>query len=147
MYLLKRVPDDKKTPIKNEQAKPTTSSDSGTGSLSSYSRENVRKNIQGYVFQRYIDYVKNYDKVLEKKYPAAMKVYRVFIDGVKDFFKDLITLFKTNKIVANSINGLGALTRKELELYYQMPRDMRKVAPVLLLSAIPFGHYVVFPLA
>lgn len=112
-----------------------------------YSRENVKRNVQGYVFSRFFDYVKNYDKVLEKKFPSAMHVYRVFLVGVKEFFNDMKKLVKITKIVYTHDNDLRCLTRKEIELYYQMPRDMKKVAPVLLVSALPFANYVVFPLA
>lgn len=112
-----------------------------------YSRENVKRNVQGYVFSRFFDYVKNYDKVLEKKFPSAMHVYRVFLVGVKEFFNDMKRLVKITKIVYTHDNDLRCLTRKEIELYYQMPRDMKKVAPVLLISALPFANYVVFPLA
>ncbi|XP_065077238.1 LETM1 domain-containing protein 1 isoform X2 [Ochlerotatus camptorhynchus] len=112
-----------------------------------YSRENVKRNVQGYVFSRFFDYVKNYDKVLEKKFPSAMHVYRVFLVGVKEFFNDMKKLVKITKIVFINDNDLRCLTRKEIELYYQMPRDMKKVAPVLLVSALPFANYVVFPLA
>ncbi|XP_053687695.1 LETM1 domain-containing protein 1 [Sabethes cyaneus] len=112
-----------------------------------YSRENVKRNVQGYVFSRFFDYVKNYDKVLEKKFPSAMHVYRVFLVGVKEFFNDMKKLVKITKIVYQNDNDLRCLTRKEIELYYQMPRDMKKVAPVLLISALPFANYVVFPLA
>ncbi|GAB0086560.1 LETM1 domain-containing protein [Sergentomyia squamirostris] len=114
---------------------------------SKYSRANVRKNVRGYVFTRYFDYLQNYDKVLEKKFPAAMHVYRVFMVGVKDFFGDFKKFLKITRIANTSPNGLKALTRKELELYYQMPRDMMKIAPVLLISALPFANYVIFPLA
>lgn len=112
-----------------------------------YSRENVKRNVQGYVFSRFFDYVKNYDKVLESKFPSAMHVYRVFLVGVKDFFSDMKKLVKVTKIVYTHNNDLRCLTRKEIELYYQMPRDMKKVAPVLLISALPFANYVIFPLA
>jgi LETM1-like protein len=43
--------------------------------------------------------------------------------------------------------GTDGLTRHELELHFQMPRDMIRVAPVLVLSALPFANYVVFPMA
>ncbi|XP_058464350.1 LETM1 domain-containing protein 1 [Malaya genurostris] len=112
-----------------------------------YSRENVKRNVQGYVFSRFFDYVKNYDKVLEKKFPSAMHVYRVFLVGVKEFFNDMKKLVKITKIVYSNDSDLRCLTRKEIELYYQMPRDMKKVAPVLLISALPFANYVIFPLA
>lgn len=107
----------------------------------------MRKNVRGYVFTRYFDYLQNYDKVLEKKFPAAMHVYRVFMVGIKDFYADTKKFLKITRIANTSSNGLKALTRKELELYYQMPRDMMKVAPVLLISALPFANYVIFPLA
>lgn len=76
-----------------------------------------------------------------------MHVYRVFLCGVKDFYNDMKNYLKISRIVNGSTLGMRALTRKELELYYHMPRDMMKVAPVLLISALPFANYVVFPLA
>lgn len=99
------------------------------------------------MFGRYINYIKNYDEVLEKKFPAAMKVYRVFAVGIKDFYNDMKRFLKITRIVNTSTQGLRALTRRELELYYQMPRDMLRVAPVLMLSALPFANYVIFPVA
>lgn len=106
-----------------------------------YSRENVRQ----YFFTRFFTYISNYDKILEKRFPAAMHVYRVFMVGVKDFYGDMKKYFKVNAIVSDK--GIRALTRKEMELFKQMPKDMMKVAPVLLISALPFANYVIFPLA
>lgn len=107
----------------------------------------MRDNIRGYFFTRFIDYVKNYDKVLEKKFPGAMKAYHVFINGVKSFYHDMVAFLKLHKLMIGEEDGLLILTRKELELYYQMPRDMRKVGPLLLISALPLVHYVLFPVA
>lgn len=73
--------------------------------------------------------------------------YRVFSVGVKDFFNDMKNYWKISKIVSSTPRGLEALNRKEIELYYQMPKDMIRVAPVLLISALPFANYVIFPLA
>lgn len=64
---------------------------------------------------------------------------------MKDFYGDMKMYFKINSIVNSK--GLQALTRKEMELHNQMPKDMMKVAPVLLISALPFANYVVFPIA
>lgn len=108
-----------------------------------YSRENVRQ----YFFGRFFNYLKNYDKVLEKNFPAAISIYRVFSIGVKDFFLDMKKYFRTNAIINSSEKGIKALTRKELELHKKMPSDMMTVAPVLLISALPFANYVIFPLA
>lgn len=116
--------------------------------MAKYSEEAPsKKNVRGYLFGRFIDYVQNYDKILEKRFPAAMQVYRVFMVGVKDFYKDMKQFLKVTGIASRSPEGLRALTRKEIEMYFQMPKDMVKVAPVLLFSALPFANYVVFPLA
>lgn len=76
-----------------------------------------------------------------------MHVYRIFVVGVKDFYQDMKKFMKITRIANTSTQGLRALTRKELELYYQMPKDMSKVAPVIIISALPFANYVIFPLA
>lgn len=85
-----------------------------------YSRENVKQ----YLFTRFFNYISNYDKILEKKFPSAMHVYRVFMVGVKDFYSDMKKYYKVNSIQNSSEKGLQALTRKELELWKQMPSDM-----------------------
>ena len=112
-----------------------------------YSPERVKRKVQKFVFTRYFDYVKNYDKLLEKKFPTAMHVYRVFLVGVKELFSDMKKYIKVTKLVYTNGYDLRKLTRQEVELYYQMPRDMKRVAPVLILSSLPFANYVIFPLA
>lgn len=75
-----------------------------------------------------------------------MNIYKVFIIGIKDFYKDLKTYISLRLKVTGS-NDFSNITRKDIELYHKMPADMFKVAPVLILSAIPFGNYFIFPLA
>jgi LETM1-like protein len=108
-----------------------------------YSRENVQK----YFFTRFFNYISNYDKVLEKKFPSAMHVYRIFMVGVKDFYGDMKKYIQINIIMNSSEKGIQALTRKEMEMLKKMPSDMMKVAPVLISAALPLANYVVFPLA
>lgn len=109
--------------------------------------EHVRDNIRGYALDRFINYVKNYDKILEKKFPGAMKVYRVFMDGVKFFGRDMVQYVKIRSQMVIHDKAVSSMTRRELELYYQMPHDIRKVGPIILISAIPFAHYVTMPIA
>lgn len=124
-----------------------TDDDKRPSRQSSLSRQNIKQNVQGYFLTKSIDYVKNYEKVLEKKFPAAMNVYRTFVIGMKDLYHDMKQFVKIYKIVNTSTLHYRALTRKELELYYQLPKDMKKVAPVFLISALPLANYVIFPLA
>lgn len=75
----------------------------------------MRREVRGYVFTRYIDYVSNYDKVLEAKFPNAMHVYKVFLVGVKEFYSDMKKYLKITRIANGSPDGLRSLTRKEME--------------------------------
>ncbi|KAG4079683.1 hypothetical protein HA402_009069 [Bradysia odoriphaga] len=120
-----------------------------TGPQSSLSRQsqNIRQNVQGYFLTKYINYVANYEKVLEKRFPAAMNVYRTFVIGMRDLYRDMKEFVKVYKIANTSELHLRALTRRELEVYHQLPKDMKKVAPVFLISALPLANYVIFPLA
>lgn len=115
--------------------------------IATYSGEGTQKNVRGYLFGRFIDYVQNYETIFEKRFPAAMQVYRTFAVGVKEFYKDMKRFLKVTKIANQSEEGLRALTRSEIECYFQTPKDMVKIAPTLIISALPFAPYVVFPFA
>lgn len=92
--------------------------------------------------------MRTYNEVMEKKFPGAMHVYRVFMDGIRDFYKDLKLYIKVVRTINTTPgNSLRTFPLTEIELYHQMPKDMMRVAPVLLISALPFANYVVFPLA
>ncbi|XP_063634541.1 LETM1 domain-containing protein 1 [Cydia splendana] len=102
--------------------------------------------LRTYIVERYIQYVKGYTKVLENRFPRAMQMYRVFSVGIKDFLKDLKRYIGLRIKVARE-QGFSNMSRQDIELYQKMPSDMLRIAPVLILSAIPFGNYVIFPLA
>ena len=101
--------------------------------------------IKQYALSRYMQLVKSYEKVLEKKFPTALQVYRIFIVGIKDFYRDMKHYFKIYRRLSMPA-GFKCLTRKEIELYHQMPKDMMRVAPMLILSTLPFANYIVLPL-
>ncbi|CAB3226235.1 unnamed protein product [Arctia plantaginis] len=105
-----------------------------------------KEKIQTFVIQRYIQYVKNYTNVLEARFPTAVKMYRVFSVGIKDFLSDL-KKYISLRIQISKDQGFTNMSRQDIELYLKMPSDMYRIAPVLILSAIPFGNYVIFPLA
>lgn len=104
-----------------------------------------KEKVRMYIVQRYIDYVNNYTTVLEKRFPTAVKMYRVFSIGIKDFLSDLKT-YITLRLKITKDKGFSNMSRKDIELFQKMPADMWRIAPVLFLSAIPFGNYIIFPL-
>ncbi|KAF2899868.1 hypothetical protein ILUMI_06316 [Ignelater luminosus] len=111
-----------------------------------YKTEEAKK-IRFYVLERYYKYLKTYETILEKKFPGAMRVYRVFVDGIRDFYTDFKAFVRIVRTLNTPGKNLFSLTLNEIELYEQMPKDMRRVAPVLLISALPLANYVIFPLA
>lgn len=112
----------------------------------SYYKDDDSNKIRFYFLRRYLQYIKSANKIIERRFPTAVRTYRVFMDGLKDFYVDLKDFVRIVKILYTPGKGLDNLTRKELELYHQMPKDMVKVAPVLIFSTLPFAYYVVFPL-
>ncbi|XP_012269064.2 LETM1 domain-containing protein 1 isoform X1 [Athalia rosae] len=95
-------------------------------------------------FSKYMDYIRDLQKRLEKSFPKTMHVYRVFSIGTKDFYNDLKQYFAVKK--KKSIVGIDKLSTQELQLLYQMPKDIMKLTPFLLTAALPFANYVVFPI-
>lgn len=76
-----------------------------------------------------------------------VRIYRVFADGLKLFINDLRDYFRIMQLIHTQGHTLSKFNRKDLELYHQMPKDMRKVAPVLVIAALPVVPYIFFPLA
>lgn len=101
-------------------------------------------NLKKYWFGRYMDYIKNYEHTLGQKFPRTMQVYRVFSVGSRDVYADLKRFVSV--MVKQGAYGIDYLTREELQLMYTMPRDLKKLSPLFLLSAIPFTNYIIFPL-
>ncbi|XP_076625519.1 LETM1 domain-containing protein 1 [Colletes latitarsis] len=102
-------------------------------------------NIKKYWFNRYVDYIKNYERILEKNFPRTIHVYRVFSIGTKDFISEVKKYILVMK--KQSTYGIDSLTAEELQLNYTMRKDLIRICPVLLISAVPFTNYFIFPLA
>lgn len=103
------------------------------------------QHLKKYWFNRYVNYIKNYELVLEKNFPRTMRVYRVFSVGTKEFYYDLKKYVGLTK--KKAMLGIDSFTREELQLTYTVRRDLIKISPVLLISAIPFTNYIIYPLA
>ena len=113
-------------------------------------RRNIAKIFKSYALKKYVNYVKNYDKILENRFPRAMHVYRVFSVGIKDFYQDTKSFVRIRGQARNALKsgaGIASLPRKDVEIFYRMPQEMLKVAPVLVISALPLANYIVFPIA
>ncbi|XP_054719905.1 LETM1 domain-containing protein 1-like isoform X2 [Uloborus diversus] len=100
--------------------------------------------IKEYLVQKCFAFVHGYEKILETKFPSAFKIYRVFSVGTKDLYNDIKEYIRISSVLSNG-KHVRDLQRKELETYFQVPKDLMKVAPVLVLAALPFANYVILP--
>lgn len=107
----------------------------------------VRENVRSYFFTRFLEYTKNYEQIVAKKYPTAFKIYRIYMDGMKNFYTDMKDFLKIQRKLLGGPENLCNLSRKELEMQYHFPQDIRKMAPFILISSLPFVQYVTMPLA
>ncbi|XP_051162920.1 LETM1 domain-containing protein 1 isoform X1 [Leptopilina boulardi] len=103
---------------------------------------NLMKKYKIYINNMIQQYDNNMNNV-EKRFPK-MKIMRVFNTGLKDIYQDIKKYISIKK--KKKLNGIQSLTRDEIELNFKLPRDLLKVSPVLIISAIPFTNYIVFPL-
>lgn len=68
------------------------------------------------------------------------------MDGVRIFYRDVKDYYRIIKQLNSPKRTIDTLTRKEIELYHQMPKDIIKLAPTLIMSTLPFAFYVLLPL-
>ncbi|KAK3858656.1 hypothetical protein Pcinc_035162 [Petrolisthes cinctipes] len=144
----------------NEDRKPTTRTEQtppsqGDDVPSSIEKKNNRimekeelpsSKVQRYFLWRYSWYLKKFQESLKQEMPDTFKMFHIFTVGVKEFVIDFKDFIKVLMIMSLPGSSLKSLSHYEMLLYYQMPGDMLRVFPVLLLSSVPFGQNIAFPI-
>ncbi|XP_043491908.1 LETM1 domain-containing protein 1 isoform X1 [Polistes fuscatus] len=102
-------------------------------------------NLKKYWLSKYVNYMKRYEATLSKNFPKTMGLYRMFINGMQNYFVDLKLYIAILK--KQSLYGLDSLTRKEIQLAHSIHKDVIKASPVIFISIIPFTNYAIIPLA
>lgn len=100
--------------------------------------------VKEYLVQKCFAFVQGYEKILETKFPSAFKIYQIFSVGTKALYTDIKEYIRISSSLSEG-KSVRDLQRKELEIYFQVPKDLMKVAPILLLAALPFANYVILP--
>ncbi|XP_060520528.1 LETM1 domain-containing protein 1-like isoform X3 [Cylas formicarius] len=77
---------------------------------------------------------------------AALQTYGIFMEGTKNFYVDTKDYIKIRRNLKASSGDFKKLIRREIELYDQMPKDMLKVTPTLILASLPVVFYFILPL-
>ncbi|XP_029657199.1 LETM1 domain-containing protein 1 [Octopus sinensis] len=102
--------------------------------------------LKRYLVDNCVRFAESYERFLEKRYPKVFEVYRMFKVGIRDFIADTRMYYNVTTELWTG-KSLNCFSRKELEIYKQYPKDVWKVSPTLIISALPFANYVVFPIA
>ncbi|KAG8183967.1 hypothetical protein JTE90_007401 [Oedothorax gibbosus] len=102
------------------------------------------KGLKQWVVEKCFTFIQGYERILEAKFPKAFRVYQVFSVGSKTLYYDVKEYMRISSSLSSGMS-VRDLQRKELEVYFQVPKDLTKVAPVLLLSALPFANYAILP--
>ncbi|XP_076460103.1 LETM1 domain-containing protein 1-like [Babylonia areolata] len=101
--------------------------------------------IKRLLVDRVITIVNNSTNRLEKAYPTVFQIYKTFKTGLSGFVQDSREYYNVSTEVWSG-HSLRDLSRKELEILRQVPRDFVKIIPVLLVSLVPGGSGA-FPIA
>lgn len=96
--------------------------------------------IRRYLGQKVVKFIEGYEEIL-KKFPSVYRVYRVFSVGTKELYQDSVEYLNLFG------RDVRSLSHRQLLIHYETPKALLKVTPTLLISALPFANYVVFPLA
>ncbi|GAB1610552.1 LETM1 domain-containing protein 1-like [Argonauta hians] len=102
--------------------------------------------VKRYLVDNCVRFAESYERFLEKRYPKVFEVYQMFKIGIRDFIADTKMYYNVTTELWTG-KSLSCFTRKELETYKQYPKDVWKVSPTLIISALPFANYIVFPIA
>ncbi|KAL8580119.1 hypothetical protein ACOMHN_061233 [Nucella lapillus] len=101
--------------------------------------------IKRYLVDRVFTIVNNSTSRLEKAYPTVFHIYKTFKTGLSGFVQDSREYYKVSTDVWSGRN-LQDLSRKQLEILRQVPKDFVRIIPVLVVSLIPGGSGA-FPIA
>lgn len=99
-----------------------------------------------YITDKFTNYVEHYEAKLQKKSPKTYDIYRT-IKCVRYIIADTHSFAIVSKDLWITDRELHTLSRKELEIYLEMPRHFKKIGPLLILAAIPFVGNLFFAVA
>ncbi|KAG0696223.1 LETM1 domain-containing protein 1 [Chionoecetes opilio] len=108
--------------------------------------EQLPSRVQRFFLWRYSRYLGKFQESLKNEMPDTFRMFSIFTVGLKDFIIDFKELIKILAFLSLPGSTLSSLNRQELEVYHRMPGDMVRVFPVLVLSSLPFGQNVAFPI-
>nr|XP_027203345.1 LETM1 domain-containing protein 1-like [Dermatophagoides pteronyssinus] len=90
--------------------------------------------------------INRYERLMLTNFPSTYRMLQMFTVGTKEFSYDVFEYMRISKDLAID-KSVQDLTYKELMIYMKTPKDIRKMTPFLLITALPLAQYVSIPLA
>lgn len=92
--------------------------------------------------------VNNFEKSFADRFPKAFKVYYILKTGSRRFAQETSLFLRIKKdLIRDPIKCADSLKWNEVNVYREIPRDWKAVAPVMIIAAFPFLNYIILPLA
>lgn len=99
-------------------------------------------------FNRFLKYVSWFDKRFENLSPETYKKYKILTTGMSSLISDIILVTEMATDLHYEADAhFHNYKRKELESYLELPKDIKKVVPLLLIFPLPGGALLCLPLA
>ena len=115
------------------------------------SKESRKTKLRKKYFFSFLNYLVNYETIIKAIVPKKlMEASRVMINGTKLIVTDMREFAWAYKVLSTTSDwqkAAATLSRRHLELYMNLPGELYRVAPVLVVSAFPLMQNVAFPLA
>ena len=103
------------------------------------------------MFFRFFDFLSGWEKAVAKVVPEKLiDVSKQFIRGSKGLLgdmRDFIWIYNLLSSTSSYKKACKTLTARQLSLYLRLPREMIRVAPFIVVSALPMAQHVTFPVA
>ena len=115
--------------------------------LATPEQQNVKSRIKQNLFYRFFNFIETYsEKVLSKILPEKLFTgVKLFSRGTKLLFNDMREYQAINQKLSKSVDwemACKGLSSKQLEVYLNLPSQIMRVSPVLILSAFPMAQNV-----
>ncbi|KAL5005629.1 hypothetical protein ScPMuIL_016787 [Solemya velum] len=94
--------------------------------------------VKWYFIDKFKHYIEGYEKFLGTKYPKIFGVYNTFKGGVHGLLSDTRMYYSVTLEMWRG-TGLHNFSYRQLQVYRQMPHEMLKATPLLVISALPLG--------
>ncbi|KAL7646540.1 UNVERIFIED_CONTAM: hypothetical protein RMT77_001791 [Armadillidium vulgare] len=103
--------------------------------------------IHRFFLGRFVKYLKKFQESLANEMPDTFHMFNTFTNGFKEFVIDFRDYIGVIMKMSLPFYDLEDLNRRELELYFNMPRQMIRVFPVVAVSSLPFAQNLALPVA